>query len=117
MVTVVDTQEQLQVVDSKRLQDAQRKSELLEKYEHREPTLFRQFDGFHMPDGGDCAMTPDEDGVCLMGGNTYELMSGCSEVRVLIRDGVDPVLAATMLRKIAYWVLHPLPPCEEEMPF
>ena len=66
-------------VDSERI-----KAALLVKYGEKEPNEFIQFDGFHMPDGGDCVMEPDENGYCVTQQNTVELMNG-SDVRVLIR--------------------------------
>jgi hypothetical protein len=81
----------------------ERKAKLLEHYGQREPKLFYQYDGFIMdPNSHDCVMHPDEDGDCIMGPMTWELMAG-ADVRVLIpaRDKPTPQRAAQILRKIA----------------
>ena len=81
------------------------KRDLIRDYGEREPKHFRQIDGFHMPGGGDSVMRPDDDGHCIMGGDTWELMRGAS-VRVLVPSGENtpPADVAGMLRKIADWI-------------
>jgi hypothetical protein len=59
------------------------KTELLKKYESRKPNLFIQYDGFHLPSGGDDIMVPDDKGYWCSSNLTYELMGGAN-VRVLI---------------------------------
>ena len=46
----------------------------------------------------------DGDGDAAFGGGTYELMSGCSAVRVLVRPDTAPADATRLLRKIADWI-------------
>ena len=47
-------------------------------------------------------MGPDDEGHCLTGSITTELMSG-SDVRILIPRNTDASLVATLLRKAAEW--------------
>lgn len=79
----------------------QKKQELLDKYAGKQPTEFTQWDAF-VDVAGDSVMHADADGDAVMWGETTELMSGCSEVRVLIRKGVpiSPDKAVVLLQKI-----------------
>jgi hypothetical protein len=78
-------------------------SDLVAKYADKPVTRYDQFDGF-LNAKEDSVMHPDEDGDVLLGGETHELMSFDSGVRVLIPDGVEPEDAARALTKIADWV-------------
>jgi hypothetical protein len=83
------------------------KVELLEHYATREPKRFIQYDAHDLRGGGaDDVMRPDEDGMCLMRGGSWELMHGCA-VRVLIEPGTTKERAALSLRKIAEWIESP----------
>jgi hypothetical protein len=66
-----------------------------------------QLDG-HKVGGGDDIMPPDEDGHCLMGGETYELrnISGSPHlpVRAEIYEDAEKQEVAALLRKMADWV-------------
>jgi hypothetical protein len=105
------------------------KGELLEHYAEREPTAFYQFDGWHLGVGhGDDVMHPDEEGDCLASGTTYELMHG-ADVRVLVKRGMAPEIAAQLLEKLTSWIrrdgfefheeqfLSSGPPEDDEVPF
>jgi hypothetical protein len=77
----------------------EQKRRLLEHYAEREPKRFRQFDVF--TDAlADCVMEPDEDGDCIFGGATYELMNGCWDVRCLINPKLNKADAVRSLRKV-----------------
>jgi hypothetical protein len=76
------------------------KEALLQKYAAREPFEFVQYDGFSDMYGDDL-IRPDEDGDGITWTETKELMSGVSNVRVLIRKFEDPKLAVRLLRKLA----------------
>tara|TARA_B100000315_G_scaffold235154_1_gene249822 strand:+ start:3764 stop:4186 length:423 start_codon:yes stop_codon:yes gene_type:complete len=79
------------------------KANLLAKYANKEPNPFIQLDGFN-EDGEVDLMRPDEDGYCLTGGSTYELMTTCPEVRVLIKPKTDKKTLVALLSKITNWV-------------
>jgi hypothetical protein len=84
--------------------DAKLKAACLAKYQNRKPTHFLQLDGFFHPDGaGDGIMPPDLEGDCLTGGAVVELMNG-AEVRLLVRNGTAPAVAARLARKLAAWL-------------
>ncbi len=78
------------------------KTELLSHYAKKDPRAFRQFDGFQVGSGDD-VMRPDDDGDCLMGASTCELMTG-ADVRVLIPADTASADAITLLRKIITWI-------------
>jgi hypothetical protein len=79
------------------------REDLLAHYKKREPTRFAQIDGFaDVP--ADDVMHGDESGHAILGGTTYELMSGNPEVRILIPDKTTREDAATLLRKAAEWI-------------
>ena len=80
------------------------KGELLAKYCERAPTAFLQFDGFFPGIGNyDPIVTPDSEGDCLFGGDTWELMHG-ADVRVLIKHPLGRTDALRILSKITAWV-------------
>lgn len=80
---------------------AQTKEEVLAHYaDHKEPVHFLQYDGF-VCRGWDYVLRPDDEGDGLTGSQTWELMSGFPEVRVLLPDKTTPVQAARLLHKIA----------------
>jgi len=102
------------------------RGELLEHYCRCEPTPFFQYDGFTALGGGDCVMRPDKDDDCLTCQTTWELMSGCCAVRVLIRTDAKPTEVCRVLDKIKNWIMRsglpsphgddiPLP--EDSIPF
>lgn len=80
------------------------KDELLKHYSTKEPHLFYQMDGFFMPDGGDDVMRSDDDGDCICSGETCELMTGYTNVRVLITPETDKRTAVRQLVKIIDWI-------------
>jgi len=84
---------------------ARLKKELLEHYSYRDPFGFIQLDCFTNTPGDD-VMTPDEDGDCLMSGATFDLMTGNTAVRVLIRPDVDKQTLARALSKMVTWVMR-----------
>lgn len=75
------------------------KGELLEHYAGKDPTAFYQFDGFAGVHGDD-VLRPDDDGDSIMGGGTYELMTGAYAVRVLVTRGTPEAVAVRLLKKI-----------------
>jgi hypothetical protein len=79
---------------------AKSKEKLLQHYKHKKPTLFVQYDGFNLPNGGDYVMIPDQEGHCVMSRLTYELMSGMTDVRVLITPEASKETVIQLLRKI-----------------
>jgi hypothetical protein len=81
---------------------AQKKG-ILKKYLHREPTRFHQMDVFFC-EGWDDVIRPDDKGVGVMGGETFELMSGCANVRVLIVPGSPKEKVIHGLRRIIEWI-------------
>jgi hypothetical protein len=82
--------------------------EKLAHYAQRKPSHFLQLDGFYLPNGGDDFMQPDEDGDCLHGSGTVELMTGTPSVRVLVTFGTDRHVAVRQLKKLAKWLKkHP----------
>lgn len=87
-----------------KLSKTEQKMLLLNHYAQREPTHFAQIDGFYV--GIECDdddMRPDDDGDCIMGGATYELMRG-AEVRVLVKYGTSATQAIRLLKKITAWL-------------
>lgn len=89
------------IEDPKREDIAEIKGKRLARYCTREPVLFIQRDGRVLKDGEDAIRNPDEDGDCLMGTTTYELMSGDPSVRVLISRKTRATDAVRLLKKIA----------------
>jgi hypothetical protein len=75
----------------------------LSHYSRRDPKTFLQLDGFHVTNGGDDVMRPDEDGDCLHASPTTELMYGAA-VRVLIPGDTDRKVAIRQLKKLAKWL-------------
>ena len=74
--------------DLPQLDKREQKKIILKKYLDKEPTAFRQFDAFFWePNSGDDFFPADEQGVASSGSNTFELMSGKSNVRVLVVPG------------------------------
>lgn len=73
------------------------KTELLEKYAHKTPRAFCQFDGFrgHPLNGFD-----DE----LYTGWTDELMSGGPSVRILITPNTPKKDALRLIKKLRQWI-------------
>ncbi len=80
------------------------KEKLLEHYKHKEPTLFVQYDGFDLQDGGDDVMRPDDEGHWLSTRLTYELMSGGPNVRMLITPETSKDTILALLNKIKRWI-------------
>ncbi len=80
------------------------KGDLLEHYAEKKPYPFVQFDFFSNVAKWDSVMHPDRDGDCVFKGPTYELMSGNSAVRILIRPDVSRKDALRGLSKIAGWI-------------
>jgi hypothetical protein len=84
-----------------RFEDAKRLK--LEAYANKPITGFVQFDGFANV-SGDSVTHPDEDGDAAMAAETHELMSGVSEVRVLIRHDVSKEDALRLLEKLTHFI-------------
>ncbi len=80
------------------------KEERLSHYAERDLIEFSQYDGFAHAGGDDC-MHADEDGHAIMWCQTADLMRG-SDVRVLIRRGIDPAVALALLDKIRESIAH-----------
>lgn len=81
------------------------KQELLEHYSQKEPVEFIQFDAFGNPECFDSIIAPDEDGISLFAGESFDLMSGIWDVRVLItRERIDKQKTIRMLKKIIDWI-------------
>ena len=81
------------------------KQQVLDHYSRRVPVLFNQYDAFDLgEDGADDVMRPDNDGDSLFRSETWELMSGVYETRVLITAGTKPSVAVRHLRKIIEWI-------------
>jgi len=59
--------------------------------------------GYDLSQGFEARQVPDEDGDCLSGGQTEELMYGAA-VRVLIPTDTDQATATRLLKKITEWV-------------
>lgn len=83
--------------------------EKLEHYAKKPLTKFYQFDAFFDVKGDD-VMTPDKEGIALMGSITEELMNGCG-VRVLVRkdqpkdkDGEVAAKVCLALQRIVNWI-------------
>jgi hypothetical protein len=96
------------------------KMELLKKYSQKSVHQFIQIDGFNL-DGRDDALKPDKDGDSLMPCETWELMSSCPPVRILIPAGNPPDkhVVARLLRKIVAVIErkgHSMPQCHSVMP-
>ena len=72
----------------------------LEHYATRDLTKFVQYDGFIMDYDDDFVLVPDEEGHCIMAGETQELMTGNYSVRVLITEGTDKEQVVALLKKI-----------------
>jgi hypothetical protein len=66
-------------------------------------TRFHQFDAFFI-NGRDDVIRPDEKGVGVMGGETFELMSGVADVRVLIVPGSPKEKIVHALQKMIDWI-------------
>ncbi len=90
-----------------------KRSGLVAKYIDKPVTRFDQFDAFINAKPDD-VVRPDEDGDALFAGETHELMSFDSGVRVLIPDGVEPEDAARALTKIADLVERDLKQARDE---
>jgi hypothetical protein len=80
------------------------KTKLLEHYNATEPHPFKQFDCFCNVEPGDFLLVPDDDGDCIFRSDTYELMTGSVEVRVLIVPGTTTKDAVRALGKISGWI-------------
>jgi hypothetical protein len=80
------------------------REDLLEKYERKPVTHYRQFDAFVGQEPGDYLVVPDEDGDALFVGHTYELMAFDQGVRVLVSDAVSLEAAERALSKIIAWI-------------
>jgi len=78
------------------------KLDLLKHYATKEPQEFFQYDGFYTPPGEmpDSCCPPDEDGDWICCIDTCELMSGTTDVRVLISPSTDRDTALRQLKKI-----------------
>jgi hypothetical protein len=82
------------------------KREILKKYMTRRPTPFVQIDAFL--DGFDDVVRPNDHGVALMAGSTFELMSGVCNVRILIKPDTPLEKITTALTDAADWLRrHP----------
>lgn len=75
---------------------------LLAKYLNRPITEFQQYDAF-INSHRDSVFVPDDDGDCLFGTETSELMHGAS-VRVLIRPDEKKADVVRSLLKITDWI-------------
>lgn len=75
------------------------KADKLKHYENRDPNLFVQVDAF-VDCGPDPVVNPGNKDIGVMGGTTWELMTGVSEVRVLVRGDVSERDAYRGLKKI-----------------
>ena len=77
---------------------------LLKHYAERKPTKFYQLDGFCDVDGDGGDIPPvDEEGDCITGGKTHELMRG-ADVRVLVKAGTNPKAAVRLMKKLSSWL-------------
>ena len=76
------------------------KKKLLKHYATKEPRLFIQYDVFTGLSGNDSFVHPDQDRQAIMYGETYELMSGNTDVRVLLEPEVSKVDAVLALLKV-----------------
>lgn len=92
---------------------AKLKAELLEHYSGKTPNLFRQFDAWAHIEEGDYVFTPDRDGDCVFSLDTFELMTTCPSVRVLIPKGFEHSMSASpatredvlrLLDKVRAWI-------------
>lgn len=82
------------------------KKTIVEYEGEKELTDFYQNDAFTNPDCFDDFITPDKDGICIMGGCTQEPMTGIYSVRVLITKGREKDISKIVLslRKIAEYI-------------
>lgn len=77
---------------------------LLEKYGEKDPNAFTQLDGFVVGrDSVDSVMCPDDEGDCLFGSTTTELMHG-ADVRIFIKKGTSPNDAIRLIGKLGDWL-------------
>jgi len=79
------------------------KDQLLQRYARRQPRQFTQLDGFTKVAPFD-VMGGDDDGHALMGGETYELMSGAYAVRLLVTEGAEKHDVLALLEKMRRWI-------------
>jgi len=79
------------------------KKSILQKYLQREPKRFHQVDAFFC-EHWDYVIRPDDKGVGVMAGETFELMSGVADVRVLIVPGSPKEKVIHALRSMAEWI-------------
>jgi hypothetical protein len=77
------------------------KTNLLEHYASKNPHAFIQFDAF-VDNTGETTPNPDGDSINAL--ITHELMSGCCEVRVLVKPEVSKETAIRLLEKITNWI-------------
>ena len=97
--------EKIEIQETTDYEGHQLKSQLLNHYARRSPTLFHQFDAFTGVEPGDPIVVPDDDGDSLFGEiMTQELMSGGPSVRVLITAGTDKAAAIRALQKLTDFV-------------
>jgi len=79
------------------------KDQLLQHYSRKQPQKFTQLDGFTEVRHDD-VMRGDENGHALMGGETYELMSGAYAVRLLVTEGAEKHDVLALLEKMRRWI-------------
>ena len=87
----------------KRGEISKTKKRKLRHYFERDPVKFIHFDFFReaLKDG---VLGPDADGDSIIRLETIELMSGSSEVRILIKPDTPKEVASRALRKVSEWV-------------
>jgi len=80
----------------------QTKEQLLAHYARLDkPTSFIQYDVFYLgKNAGDDVLTPDKDGFAICGSSTQELMSGTTNVRILIRPNFEKRKVLKSLEKV-----------------
>ena len=76
------------------------KTELIEKYQAREPRLFVRVDALKTTDDGDNLMPPDGDGFWFQARSSHELIDG-ADITLLIDPRTDRKDAVSMLKKVA----------------
>ena len=72
-------------------------------YTKRDPKSILQLEGFHVTQGGDDVLRPDEDGDCLHAGPPVVLIHGVT-VRVRIPEDAALKDAIRQLKKLADWL-------------
>ena len=96
------------------------KGELLEHYAKKEPNLFLQVDGHGSGEKIDGSELIKESGIAVSARDTYELMSSCPDVRVLINPNTKKEDIEKILITIKEYIdrdYQILDPCREKKRF